>query len=252
MRVWKRKNGRSRRRQVPAQSFRLALGVRTFLSACSLISLLIPQVLFAKDMERELVEGIAIKPVAQGSLIVRASLPAKVQLVTQRTLFDVYLDEERPLVKENLIDVLEESVELIQAKPTGIMIIEAYCDRRGSGAYSLALGHRRAWQIREFVQNLGVPEMQIHSVNYGNENPQCQGTSNTCWEENVRIQSTFRYIAITEPKLGCLGRLRIQGKDLHLLGEQHFPFLQKIRLAPTKSHRSLEHGLHLTLLDDSQ
>ena len=127
---------------------------------------------------------------------------------------------------------------LIQANPTGTMIIEAHCDRRGSGAYSLALGHRRVWQIREFVQNLGVSRTQIHSVNYGNENPQCQESSNSCWEENIRIQATFRYIAITEPKLGCLGRLRIQGENRNLSVEQKPSFLQKIRLAPTKSHRT--------------
>ena len=58
-----------------------------------------PQSLFAKEIEREFVEGMAIKSITQNSLLVKTSHPAKVQRATQRTLFDVYLDEDRPLVE---------------------------------------------------------------------------------------------------------------------------------------------------------
>ncbi|GJL57038.1 MAG: hypothetical protein NPIRA02_41700 [Nitrospirales bacterium] len=218
-----------------------ALVVLAGLVTCGMLGLsvwVLPDSGFAMSLEREFIQDLTIMPASKEPQIIKVRQHAMGYQSNERTLFDVYLDEERPLVKGDVLQDLEDSVELMQIDSAGAFVIEVYCDRRGSGAYSLALGHRRAMQLHELVQNLEISGSYVHSVSYGKESPQCQEASRRCWEENVRIQSTFRYLAIGESKLGCLGRVRIQGQSQKFSGTPTLPFLQKIRLAPPKPKRS--------------
>ncbi|WP_447969172.1 OmpA family protein [Nitrospira sp. M1] len=211
------------------------VGVLTVLSLCGvfcLSGLLETNYGFAMMLERELVEDLPIQRASQRSQILQPGLGETVHQGVPWTLFDIYLDEDRPFVKGALSEDLEDSIDFVRHVPAGTLLLETYCDRRGSRAYSLALGHRRAIQLQEFLQNLQIPHAHIQTSSYGNENPQCRETSRRCWEENVRMQSTFRYIAIKESKLGCLGRLRMQGRALSAPSHMSHRFLQKIHLAP--------------------
>lgn len=235
--VWK-----TSRRQIAAVEL---LGGLCGQSVCGILFvsiLLVPHMLFAMSLEREFIEDIVIQSVSKKSQSVKAVHFMKAPSAHDQTLFDVYLDEERPFVGGEVLEGLEESAGLALLDSSGTLTIETVCDRRGVRAYSLALGHRRARQIQEFLQNLGIAQSKIHSTSYGNDHLACQESSSRCWEENVRMQSTFRYMAIKKPKLGCLGRLRFQGIDLQLLGKPTRPFLQKIRLAPTKPKKTTLHS----------
>jgi len=222
------------------------LACLVILSICGMVCLSVlfgQSFAFAMSLEREFVENLSIKSVTQESQVIEVYRKAKNYQIDNWTLFDMYLDEDRPFVRGEVLEGLEESVGLAQRESSGTLIIETFCDRRGTRAYSLALGHRRARQIQEFVQNLNVSQLHVHSTSYGNENLQCRETSRRCWEENIRMQSTFRYMAITEPKLGCLGRVRLQGNALKHSDTSPHHFLQKIHLAPSQFSQKRLHDL---------
>ncbi|MCA9472777.1 MAG: hypothetical protein MRJ96_08950 [Nitrospirales bacterium] len=201
--------------------------------------LLIPHDVFGMSLERERVEDMPMKVISHAHRLVKAGYRNNVQSGYHHALLDVYLDKDRPFVREEIGKAFEESARLMRRiDPTGSLYIEIYCDQRGAGAYSLALGHRRSLQLQAYAHDLGMPRSQIRVVNFGNENPRCRDASTSCWEENIRIQSTFRYLAIVEPKFGCIGRLRIRTNDSQLRDRPAGPFLQRLRLAPVASKRS--------------
>ena len=64
--------------------------------------------------------------------------------------------------------------------------IEGNCDERGTVAYNLALGHRRAAAARQYLVDLGSAPSRISTVSYGKERPRCTEHAEACWATNRR------------------------------------------------------------------
>ena len=67
------------------------------------------------------------------------------------------------------------------------IVIEGHCDERGSDAYNVALGDKRAQSAFEFLKGLGVTESRLKTVSYGKERPQCADGTEDCWQKNRRV-----------------------------------------------------------------
>jgi peptidoglycan-associated lipoprotein len=61
------------------------------------------------------------------------------------------------------------------AHPEKRIVIEGYCDERGSDEYNLALGERRAIEVRNYLASLGVAEKNCSIVSFGEEQPVAEG-----------------------------------------------------------------------------
>ncbi|GJL49565.1 MAG: hypothetical protein NPIRA01_07920 [Nitrospirales bacterium] len=165
------------------------------------------------------------------------------------TLFDLYVDEERPYITGDASKFIEESLEVLDSHRHAKLLVETYCDQRNATAYGMALSNQRTWQVREYVQYMEIPNSRILTTNYGKEDLQCPEKSTVCWEERVRVQSAFKYLAISQPKLGCLVRLGIMGvkkEFLPLSSTEQSQFLQKIKLAPVHQRRRLRRYVYRT------
>jgi peptidoglycan-associated lipoprotein len=68
----------------------------------------------------------------------------------------------------------------------GTITIEGHCDERGTTAYNLALGNRRAAAAMEFLQVAGVPESRMRTVSYGDTRPLATGSGEPAWSRNRR------------------------------------------------------------------
>jgi len=68
------------------------------------------------------------------------------------------------------------------------IIIEGHADERGTRAYNLALGDRRANSARNYLVNLGVPTNRVRIVSYGKERPESDAlcSNESCWWRNRR------------------------------------------------------------------
>jgi peptidoglycan-associated lipoprotein len=51
------------------------------------------------------------------------------------------------------------------------VILEGYCDNSGTTAYNLALGQKRALEVKRLYTLLGIKADRIATISYGNENP---------------------------------------------------------------------------------
>jgi peptidoglycan-associated lipoprotein len=67
------------------------------------------------------------------------------------------------------------------------IVIEGHCDERGSDAYNVALGDKRAQAALDFLKGMGVTESRLKTVSYGKERPQCAEGTEACWQKNRRV-----------------------------------------------------------------
>lgn len=70
----------------------------------------------------------------------------------------------------------------------GVLVIEGYCDERGTEEYNLALGDRRARAVLQYLVRLGVPEEKLRPVSKGKLDPVNPAHSEAAWAENRRAE----------------------------------------------------------------
>jgi peptidoglycan-associated lipoprotein len=67
-----------------------------------------------------------------------------------------------------------------------IVSIQGNADERGTIAYNKALGERRARSVYDYLSSRGVSEKQLQTYSFGEENPLCTGSDESCWKHNRR------------------------------------------------------------------
>ena len=66
--------------------------------------------------------------------------------------------------------------------------IEGHADERGTREYNLALGERRALEVRDFLIVKGVSGKKIRVVSFGEEKPLKSSSNEKAWAENRRVE----------------------------------------------------------------
>ena len=73
-------------------------------------------------------------------------------------------------------------------KKAKIVRLEGHCDERGTREYNLALGERRALEVRDFLIVKGVSGKKIRVVSFGEEKPLKSASNENAWAENRRVE----------------------------------------------------------------
>jgi peptidoglycan-associated lipoprotein len=66
------------------------------------------------------------------------------------------------------------------------VLIEGHCDERGTEAYNLALGARRADAVKKYLTDLGLNNLTIQTQSYGEERPANPDHNEEAWAKNRR------------------------------------------------------------------
>jgi peptidoglycan-associated lipoprotein len=82
--------------------------------------------------------------------------------------------------------ILDEDAALLKRYPTWTVTIEGHCDERGTAEYNLALGERRAVNVRAYLVSLGISADRLRTVSYGKEFPFDPGHDESAWAKNRR------------------------------------------------------------------
>ncbi|MDE3118431.1 MAG: OmpA family protein, partial [Nitrospirota bacterium] len=107
---------------------------------------------------------------------------------------DLYFDFDRYTLKLSETDkvALGEIAEGLKKNAERVVAIEGHCDERGTSAYNLTLGERRAKAAKHYLESQGVVAAQIQATSFGKERPVCTDHNKVCWQKNrrahVRIQ----------------------------------------------------------------
>jgi peptidoglycan-associated lipoprotein len=97
----------------------------------------------------------------------------------------VYFDFDRYEIRDGDTRTLETDASWLKTNDM-LVLIEGQCDERGTDAYNLALGDRRARAAMNYLVAQGVASDRISIVSYGKERPVCTEHTEACWALNRR------------------------------------------------------------------
>ena len=101
-------------------------------------------------------------------------------------LKDALFDYDKADLRDDARAMLAANSDWLKKWPTVQVLIEGHCDERGTAAYNLALGDRRANAARDYLASLGVDGSRLKTVSYGKERPVCTESNEGCWQRNRR------------------------------------------------------------------
>jgi peptidoglycan-associated lipoprotein len=104
----------------------------------------------------------------------------------QRALGIIYFDYDAATLSQQARTTLEKNGELLRSNPAVKIQIEGHCDERGSDAYNLALGERRAKASLQYLATLGIPDKRLSVISYGKEKPADLGHDESSLSKNRR------------------------------------------------------------------
>ena len=73
-----------------------------------------------------------------------------------------------------------------------VRLLEGHADERGTRAYNLALGERRANSVARYLVIQGVNRSQIESMSYGEERPLSLSRDDNGWSRNRRVELVYQ------------------------------------------------------------
>lgn len=100
----------------------------------------------------------------------------------------VYFDYNSFDLRADALDTLSANARKIKDYPQLIIMVHGHCDERGTQAYNLTLGEKRALATRAHLINLGVSGDKIITVSHGKEQPADPGHSESAWAKNRRCE----------------------------------------------------------------
>ena len=100
---------------------------------------------------------------------------------------DIYFDFDSSALGDMAKNVLSRKAEWLRMNTDASVIIEGHCDDRGTSAYNIALGDRRAESAKAFLLDLGIDANQLSSISYGEERPVDTGMNEESWAKNRRV-----------------------------------------------------------------
>jgi len=99
---------------------------------------------------------------------------------------DVLFGYDSWTISEDGRQALNHDAEWIKSNPSALVKVEGHCDERGTAAYNLVLGEKRAKAARNYLVELGVAANRLSVVSYGKERPSCNEHAESCYQQNRR------------------------------------------------------------------
>jgi len=109
------------------------------------------------------------------------------------TVQDVFFDYDQMAIRKDAIPILEQNAKvLLKRYPNRALLIEGHCDERGTEAYNLILGERRASAVKSYLVNLGVMASRLRVLSLGKSQPFCPERTLRCFQSNRRAHFVLK------------------------------------------------------------
>lgn len=107
-------------------------------------------------------------------------------------LQDVFFAFDSWKITDSAKRALEADAQWLKANGSRAITIEGHCDERGTQAYNLVLGEKRAKAVRNYLTDLGVDPMRLAVASYGKDRPFCREHNEDCYQQNRRGHLVLR------------------------------------------------------------
>jgi len=112
--------------------------------------------------------------------------PSPQALSSLASLGDIFFDYDQYTIRRDAQPVLEADALWIKNAAGKSILIEGHCDERGTQAYNLVLGEKRARSTKRYLEDLGVAASRMKIVSFGEIRPFCKEHDETCYQQNRR------------------------------------------------------------------
>ena len=118
-----------------------------------------------------------------------APAPVDTSAMTAREKFmaqDVNFAFDSAVLDATAQAILKDKAAYLKSNASAAVTIEGNCDERGTVAYNLALGERRAEAAKAFLVNMGIPASRMTTISYGKEKPLDPAKTEAAYAKNRR------------------------------------------------------------------
>jgi len=110
----------------------------------------------------------------------------------QAGLKDIYFAYDSWKITDDARQALILDAEWMKTNKSKSVIVEGHCDERGTQAYNLVLGEKRAKAARSYLVELGVGKDRLSVASFGKERPVCQDHAESCYQQNRRAHIVIK------------------------------------------------------------
>jgi peptidoglycan-associated lipoprotein len=103
----------------------------------------------------------------------------------------IYFDYDRAEIKPEFVPIVTAHAKYLNTNASNKIRLEGHSDERGSREYNIGLGERRSQAVRRALMLQGVTEAQITTVSYGEERPAVQGSDESAYAKNRRVELVY-------------------------------------------------------------
>ena len=133
--------------------------------------------------EEDLADQAQAEAAAKEEALMQELAAAKQMFENEHSSFDFDSSALQPMAREVLQRKADFLFELVDAS----IIIEGHCDERGTEAYNIALGDRRAESAKAFLVDIGIDPSRLTTISYGEERPVDSANNAEAWAKNRRV-----------------------------------------------------------------
>lgn len=104
----------------------------------------------------------------------------------------VFYDLNRSTLRSDARTTLERQAAWLAKWSANNVQVAGNCDERGTQAYNIALGNRRASAARDFLVAKGVAASRITTISFGKDRPTALGSNEQAWSQNRNAITSVR------------------------------------------------------------
>ena len=101
-------------------------------------------------------------------------------------LRDIHFNFDRYDLSPDAKDILKLHATWLRTNPQATVEVEGHGDDRGTNEYNVALGAKRAENVKRYLTDLGIATHRLATISYGEELSLCREQSESCWAKNRR------------------------------------------------------------------
>lgn len=103
----------------------------------------------------------------------------------------VYFELDSATLRPESRELLAQLATGLRERPLTRVTVSGHTCELGTTEYNIALGHRRAAVVRDYLRDLGVESSQLSIVSFGEERPLSESHSEEAFRQNRRAEFTF-------------------------------------------------------------
>ncbi len=103
----------------------------------------------------------------------------------------IYFEFDSFTVSDQYKAIVEAHAKYLQGNRQARVSLQGNADERGSREYNIALGQKRADAVKRMMTLMGVQDVAIETVSFGEEKPRNPGHDEASWAENRRVDIVY-------------------------------------------------------------